>query len=346
MIKGVKEQTVSSGSADIFAPGLFRDLDELNHGISGADLEIIQLDPGDLEVHLVNFDVGEMSIDRGSVNRNLRVKGSLDADRYAVGLFHPGARAKLNGNSVHTSNLLFYNPDLELDGHLQEGYSWTSLIIPATWIESMSQAAKKLSFLTSNAGCKNLLPDPDNFQDLWSATDAILASLLQPELSEQGALILSLDVRNALGAVLGDFDTPTRKTVSRTMSHYRAAQRAERYMRERVSENLSIDEICAELGFSRRYLEYAFVDAFGTSPSRYFRVLRLHQVRRGLRNPVSGTSVTSEALRHGFNHLGLFSTQYRALFGESPSSTLRGQVSPTPSVRNTDSGPVAACSIM
>lgn len=320
----MKKQGVSSGRTEDFVPGLFRDLDELNHGISGSDLEVIQLDPGDLEVRLVNFDIGEMSIDRGSVNRNLRVKGGLDANRYAVGLFHPGARARLNGNTVHTNTLLFYTPGLELDGHLQEGYGWTSLIIPATWIESILQAARNPDFLTSKAGCKNLLPDPGKLRALWVTTDAIIASMLQPELSEKGATILSLDVRNTLGAVLGDFDTPTRKTVCRTMSHYRAAQRAERYMRERVSENLSIDDICVKLGFSRRYLEYAFADAFGTSPSRYFRVLRLHQVRRRLRNPASGTSVTSEAMRYGFTHLGLFSTQYRALFGESPSSTLRG----------------------
>jgi AraC family ethanolamine operon transcriptional activator len=73
---------------------------------------------------------------------------------------------------------------------------------------------------------------------------------------------------------------------------------------------------------SRRYLEYAFNDAFGTSPSRYLRLLRLHEVRRRLRKPDAPTTVTREALRLGFNHLSLFSLQYKKAFGESPSATL------------------------
>lgn len=302
----------------------FRDLDELRHAISGADLEIIKLRPGDLEVHALSFDIGDMSVDRGSINRDLRVRGSLDVERYAVGLFQPGARAMLNGNSVDPSTLLFYTPGLELDGHLQEGYGWTSLIIPGDWVELMQLAARESSDLTSRAGCRAIRPDPARLQDLRAATDAIVVSRFQIEPSEEGAIPLSLDVRNALGAVLSEFDTPTSKSDCRSRSHYRLARRAEAYMRERVSEDLCIDDICTELRTSRRYLEYAFVDAFGTSPSRYFRVLRLHQVRRRLRNPGAATTVTSEALNHGFNHLSLFSAQYRALFGESPSSTLSG----------------------
>ena len=319
---GVKEQEVSNGRAADSAAGVFRDLDELSHAISGAELEIMQLDPGDLKVHVLNFDIGELSVDGGSVNRKLRVRGVLDAARYSVGLSRPGGRARFNGLSVDQSTALFYTPGMELDGHIQEGYGWASLIIPPTWIESISLAATDSNLLNLKSGSNSMRPDHGKLLDLWAATDAIIASRCPSELSEEGAIALSLDVRNALGAVLSDFDTPTRKAVPYTLSLYRIVQRAERYMRERTSEDLCVNDICTELGVSRRYLEYAFVDVFGSSPSRYFRVLRLHQVRRRLRNPGSGTTVTHEALSHGFNHLGLFSTQYRALFGESPSSTL------------------------
>lgn len=321
---GVKEQLGSNGSAADSASGVFRDLDELNHAVSGANLEIIQLDPGDLKVRVLNIDIGELSVDRGSVNRKLRVRGGLDAARYGVGLFHPGARARLNGFSVNPSAALFYTPGMELDGHIQEGYGWTSLIIPTPWIESISLAARDSGFLIAKVGCKSMSPQPEKIHDLLAATEAIITSALHPVLSGEGAIPLSLDVRNALGAVLSDLDMPTCKTDGRTLSHYRTAQHAERYMRERVSEDLCIDDVCAEIGVSRRFLEYAFVNAFGTSPSRYFRVLRLHQVRRRLRNSDAATTVTHEALSHGFNHLGLFSMQYRTLFGESPSTTLHG----------------------
>jgi AraC family ethanolamine operon transcriptional activator len=142
--------------------------------------------------------------------------------------------------------------------------------------------------------------------------------------------------------VLSDFDAPDRKAISGTLSQYRTAQRAERYLRERGPDNVSVDDICAELGVSRRYLEYAFRGAFGTSPARYFRLLRLHQVRRSLSRPRAGTTVTAEATDHGFTHLGWVSTQYRALFGESPSATLNRQAAPATSQGSRRSPPSGA----
>ena len=319
----MRKQLPSSGVDS--ARGVFRDLDELNHAVSGADLELMQLHPGELEVLAQSYDIGELSVDRGSINCGLRVKGSLDARRCAVGVFHPGARAMLNGISVDASTVLFYTPGLELDGHLQEGYGWTSLVMPSDWVESVSLAARHSSILSTKAGCTNMRPDASKLTDLWVATDAIIAARSQLEQSQEGVLFLCSDIRNALGALLSEFDIPSGKAVTRSLSHYRTARRAESYMRDRVSEDLCIDDICTALRVSRRYLEYAFVDAFGTSPSRYLRVLRLHQVRRQLRNRNATTTVTREALNHGFTHLSLFSQQYRALFGESPSSTLTDQ---------------------
>ena len=61
-------------------------------------------------------------------------------------------------------------------------------------------------------------------------------------------------------------------------------------------------------------------------PMNYLRHLRLHRVRAALtyvsqtRSPVAVTAVAS---RWGFVHLGRFAQQYRQLFGEAPSETLR-----------------------
>jgi AraC-like DNA-binding protein len=50
----------------------------------------------------------------------------------------------------------------------------------------------------------------------------------------------------------------------------------------------------------------------------------MHLARRALRSG-SGTttSVTDVAMRYGFWELGRFAVAYRALFGESPSASLR-----------------------
>jgi AraC-like DNA-binding protein len=59
-------------------------------------------------------------------------------------------------------------------------------------------------------------------------------------------------------------------------------------------------------------------------PIRYLTLRRMHLVRRALLRAESlETSVTRIATDHGFWELGHFSVAYRALFGETPSASLR-----------------------
>jgi transcriptional regulator GlxA family with amidase domain len=61
------------------------------------------------------------------------------------------------------------------------------------------------------------------------------------------------------------------------------------------------------------------------SPKRFVLRERLYEVRRALRDAdaTSGT-VTTIATDHGFFELGRFAGTYKAVFGETPSATLRG----------------------
>ncbi|TMK47760.1 MAG: AraC family transcriptional regulator [Alphaproteobacteria bacterium] len=66
-------------------------------------------------------------------------------------------------------------------------------------------------------------------------------------------------------------------------------------------------------------------------PIRYLSLRRMHLVRRALlRADPSTTTVTRLATDQGFWELGRFSVAYRALFGESPSQTLRRPASARP----------------
>jgi AraC family ethanolamine operon transcriptional activator len=86
---------------------------------------------------------------------------------------------------------------------------------------------------------------------------------------------------------------------------------------------ISVLQVCSRVGASRRKLNYCFQDVLGTSPTRYFRALRLNGVRRMLAQPSHSTSVQEAAARWGFWHLGQFSTDYKRQFQELPSQTLQ-----------------------
>jgi AraC-like DNA-binding protein len=102
---------------------------------------------------------------------------------------------------------------------------------------------------------------------------------------------------------------------------------------------LNLTEICAAISVSERTLRAACEEYLEMGPIRYLTLRRMHQVRRALLDAdPSKATVTSVVTDHGFWELGRFSVAYRALFGESPSETLRRAVikpppkkaSPTP----------------
>lgn len=96
-------------------------------------------------------------------------------------------------------------------------------------------------------------------------------------------------------------------------------RQGESLMRERLATVVTVDEIAEALGVSYRVLNYAFQDAYGTSPGRFLRTLKLHQARRVLKT--TDATVTSAAASVGVYELGRFAAAYRAQFGELPSET-------------------------
>jgi AraC-like DNA-binding protein len=86
----------------------------------------------------------------------------------------------------------------------------------------------------------------------------------------------------------------------------------------------SISELCLVAHVSERRLRKAFVDEFDRPPSRFFRAWALNAAHRRLVASQDGRdNVTRVASDLGFPHLGRFSGDYRAVYGEAPSSTLR-----------------------
>ncbi|WP_157900039.1 helix-turn-helix domain-containing protein [Rhodoferax koreense] len=108
----------------------------------------------------------------------------------------------------------------------------------------------------------------------------------------------------------------------RVESYPRIARRARATMLERLSEPLSVTDLCTELGCSRRSLQYAFESIYGLGPVAYLRAMRLAEARRRLTGGKRGTTVQDVAAAVGFNHLPRFAQEYARMFGERPSASL------------------------
>ncbi len=86
---------------------------------------------------------------------------------------------------------------------------------------------------------------------------------------------------------------------------------------------LTVGEITAAIGANERTLRRAFLDRFGVPPKTYLTTVRLHGVRKGLRHRDRTTTVIDVANRWGFWHMGDFAMNYRRVFGELPSETVK-----------------------
>lgn len=100
-------------------------------------------------------------------------------------------------------------------------------------------------------------------------------------------------------------------------------RRATEFIEAHVSEPIDVEDIVMASGVSMRSLYDGFRRFRGTSPMQFLRTLRLRRVREDL-SAADGTITVSEvAARWGFYQFGRFAAQYRQLFGETPSATLR-----------------------
>ena len=155
----------------------------------------------------------------------------------------------------------------------------------------------------------------------------LLREVLRGLEADPGALMFAASrhsLREALLTVLGDTLMPSVQADAITPRQQRR-QDVVRRVRELVTEQpqacLGVEQLCAQLHITRRTLQNCFQDSLGISPASYLRLVRLNAVRRDLRTAEAGQTIGDVAARWGFWHMGHFSHDYKALFGETPSMT-------------------------
>jgi AraC-like DNA-binding protein len=106
-------------------------------------------------------------------------------------------------------------------------------------------------------------------------------------------------------------------------------RRLEAVLEENSEEPVYMAELCTAIGASYWTLRDCCLEYLDMSPKRYLWLRRMNLTRRALRNAdADRTTVTEIATNYGFWELGRFSVAYRRLFGESPSTALRGPPEP------------------
>ena len=132
----------------------------------------------------------------------------------------------------------------------------------------------------------------------------------------EAALIQSMV--KCLGGADIDTDVAAQRRSAAIMRRFHA------FMEARQGEAIYMTDVCAAIGVPQRTLHKYCHEGLGMGPKRYLLLRRMHMAREKLRkaNRQAG-AVTDIACSLGFWNFGRFAVEYRVLFGETPSATLR-----------------------
>ena len=113
-------------------------------------------------------------------------------------------------------------------------------------------------------------------------------------------------------------DSSSRRRHQNIMRHFR------RVVQDHPLEALYLPELCAAVGVPHRTLHLCCTESLGMGPKRYLVLRRLNLAKQALLvADATRTTITEVAASLGFWNFGRFAVEYRSLFDESPSTTLR-----------------------
>jgi len=115
------------------------------------------------------------------------------------------------------------------------------------------------------------------------------------------------------------------KVASRGGLNTRVLRLLDEYIRARLAEPITLEDLCGVAGLSKRHFLRSFQVSMGTTPHRHLLGLRIEDAKRRLAG--SDDDLTRIASASGFSHSQHFSTTFRRVAGMTPSAFRRSLLS-------------------
>jgi AraC family ethanolamine operon transcriptional activator len=302
---------------------IFDSFDEYIVAIQHAQVRITLAGPEQRNWTLSHMAMNDMSVQWGSDGAANVIEGTSQPG--GLTLFVPLQNSDAiigNGERMDDTTVMLLRPGTEFCLAATGTNRWSSVFVPNNLLPASqgdpaparhdehgalppSKAGRKLQGLLTSLGA-TFHQTPDAF-----------CSELAIQVTKQR---LTESVLNALQPQRDENVPSGRPAIPREQ----VIQGVLRVMEENANERVSIFQLSNMAGVSERTLRTVFRQYFGVAPARYLKLRTLHQARQALKTAdLSATSVTEIAVRLGIWEFGRFSSDYRMLFGESPSETFR-----------------------
>ncbi len=300
-----------------------------DHGLAIAGWHQVyrQMTPGRFKGTVTQVLYDDFHFFRETTNRRVAQTGVAPAGRtsLAVPLSMPLA-GTFQGQPIDGYALLALRAGEDFEFHTPEGMGLVGISAASDLVDELCE----VEFGSGVAGGRKLHHVTRLSDAQGVALGARLSALIDEAQRNPGCLEFAATRRMFRDAMLGMFLDALDQTVGverRDITHATYSdivRRCERHLRERPEEPVTVLELCRALRCSRRTLQTSFQRVADVTPVSYLRTIRLNAVRRMLRTTsAQQLGVGEAAASWGFTHLGYFAREYRDLFGELPSQTLR-----------------------
>lgn len=295
------------------------------NAIRRGQFEILPTVRGDFRSELVRVDFASVWMQRASENLPLIRHGAVNADRVIV-VFLPApdhAPQRYCGMELGAHDIILNGSEgITLASDAPSG--WASMSLDPEAFAAATEALIGREVRRPSV-TQLVRPAPQALRRL-SALHRAAAALARTD----PALLAMPQVAHAFEAQLTELmvrsigeGEPLRVMTAR-LRQRTIISRFEEFLEMRRERPVYLVDICKAIGASERTLRAACQEQFGLSPTRYLWLRRMYLARRRLTNAEARPiSVTDVAMANGFWELGRFAAEYRSLFGETPSMTLR-----------------------
>ncbi len=299
----------------------FDDLTSLQYG---WEFSVSQLGPSEELSHATLYqtaNIGYNSFQYGSAyDHCIRSRqgflsfGLLDKDNPTVWAYH---------RSIPNDGLTIFPHDDDLRGVSPAGFCGSGIHFAKDFITSLVEQVY-------NQPISSLVPSPGTYKTDDGKLEVLRTELCKwRELAHPGAdirpaIITRREESLALAVINALIDEKFTEKES-LMRSTRSVSLALNIIHSSDLESITAMELCKHTECSQRTLEKNFSDRFGITPKKYVKCLRLAEVRKGLQNfnALDYDSIIELAGVNGFWHMGQFAADYRRIYGELPSETLK-----------------------
>lgn len=228
-----------------------------------------------------------------------------------------GVTYRANGVALGPEDFMVLDPSREFCIATRHAHDWCTVLLP--------QRAPSQDFGTHAVAWRATHELAERFR--YAVREILRASANSTCFADSvGAKVAAAQLEEVASAILSKPQPSIAEISGRPrLNRKNVLQVCHEMIEARAGLPLRVAELVAATGVPERTLRQVFHDYFGIGPLRYLKLRQLNQVFAALRaaNP-KATRVGDILAAHGIWEFGRFASNYRHLFGEPPSQTLRG----------------------